>query len=130
MRKLLTRMKRWRACLRRKEIIAGTIEYFGKALNSRKQIFRRDHPVVLQTLKNFADAYMEVGSSAQLSGFSPEFQLVGIKLYGATHPEMLETYEKVGDSFMSIGQPKKALEHYQTWARQIQKSPSLGRKHP
>lgn len=108
----------------------GTIEYFGKALNSRKQIFRRDHPVVLQTLKNFADAYMEVGEFNSAIRFYSEFQLSGIKLYGSTHPDMLESYEKVGDSYLAVGQTQKAMENYQNWARQVQKSPSFGRKHP
>ena len=109
---------------------AGTIEYFGKALNSRRQVFRRDHPVVIQTLKNFADAYTEVGDHGSAIRYYTEFQLTGMKLYGATHPDMLESYEKVGDSYVALGQPQKAMEHYQTWARQVQKSPVLGRKHP
>lgn len=109
---------------------AGTIEYFSKALNSRRKIYRRDHPAVLQTLKNSADAYMEVGDHGSAIRYYTEFQLTGTKLYGATHPEMLESYEKVGDGYVALGQPQKAMEHYQGWARQVQKSPGLGRKHP
>lgn len=109
---------------------AGTLEYFGKALKSRRAIYRRDHPAVLQTLKNSADAYMKVGDVGSAIRYYNEFQLAGMKVYGANHAEMLESYEKMGDGYAALGQPQEALKHYQVWARQVQKSPALGRKHP
>ena len=65
---------------------------------------------------------MEVGEFNSAIRFYSEFQLSGIKLYGSTHPDMLESYEKVGDSYLAVGQTQKAMENYQNWARQVQKS--------
>ncbi len=107
-----------------------SIQYYGKTLTSRQAIFSADHPLIVKTHKSIADNYFEIYEYALAIRFYDEFQRVGIPLYGESHQIILQSYEKIGDSYMKLGSTKEALRYYQLWGKGVQKSRSLGKKHP